>query len=163
MKLNKSMIALALLSGVTMVGCTNKEEVFVEQQEEKVVSVQDVKSGLLESGLLVKGGGETIDAKEHWVFEEVKDVIEEGFVSQALINVNLEDVFFVKTTDMDKVEEALLKYKEESLRLFGDGYGGEDNAKAVAESKLVKENGYVYFVATANANEVDAKIQELMK
>lgn len=162
MKLNKSMIALALLSSVTMVGCSNKEEEVVVEQVQKEISIEDVQAGLVESGLLTKPH-EEVSAKDHWIFESVKDVVEDGFVSVAMINVNLQDVFFVKTSDMDKVEAALLQYKEESLRSFGDGYGGEDNIAAVANSKLVKKDGYVYFIATSNADEVEAKLLELMK
>ena len=33
----------------------------------------------------------------------------------------------IKTTDMDAVEKAILDYKTNSLRMFGDGYGGEES------------------------------------
>ena len=69
----------------------------------------------------------------------------------------------IKTTDMDAVEKAILDYKENSLRMFGDGYGGEENITAVADSKLVKKDGYVYFIATPNASEVEAKLLEIIQ
>ena len=162
MKLKKSMVAIALLSGVGMVGCTNKEEVSQESELKKNIVVEDIKKGLTESGLLADASME-MSAKEHWIFDSVKDSIEDGFVSQAMINVRLQDVFFVKTNNMDAVEQVILKYKEESLRSFGDGYGGEDNIKAVANSKLVKKDGYVYFIATPNADEVEKKLLELIE
>lgn len=161
MKLRKSMLALALLAGTTaMVGC-NKEEAPVTQVKKDIV-MDDVQTGLKDSGLLKQMSSE-ISAIDHWIFESVKDKIEEGFMSQAMINVKLQDVFFVKTTDMDAIEKAILDYKENSLKSFADGYGGEGNARAVANSKLVKMDGYVYFIATENADEVEAKLLELIK
>lgn len=161
MKFKKMMVAVALLSGVAMVGCNNSEN--VEQSlVKKDLVIEDVKTQMLESGLLTQASFES-SAKDFWVFESVKDVIEDGFVSQAMMNVKLQDVFFVKTTDVDAVEKAILEYKENSLRMFADGYGGENNATAVANSKLVKMDGYVYFIATANADEVEAKLLELIK
>lgn len=162
MKLKKSMIAVALLAGVGMVGCTNKEEVSQESELKKDIVMEDVQKGLVESGLLTDASMQ-MPAKEHWIFDSVKDSIEDGFVSQAMINVRLQDVFFIKTNDMDAVEQVISKYKEESLRSFGDGYGGEDNIKAVANSKLVKKDGYVYFIATPNADEVEKKLLELIE
>lgn len=162
MKFKKSMIALALLGGIGMVGCTSNDEGTTQnsQIKEEIV-ITDVQAGLTESGLLTQMSAE-MPAKEHWVFDSVKDVIEDGFVSQAMINVKLQDVFFVKTSDMDAVEKAILTYKEQSLRNFEGGYGGEDNISAVANSKLVKKDGYVYFIATPNADEVEAKLLELI-
>lgn len=161
MKLKKMMVAVALLSGVAMVGCNNNEN--VEQSlVKKDLVIDDVKSQMLESGLLKQNHQESL-AKDYWVFDSVKDVIEDGFVSQAMINVKLQDVFFIKTTDVDAVEKVILDYKEKSLRSFADGYGGEENITAVANSKLVKMDGYVYFIATENADEVEAKLLELIK
>lgn len=161
MKLKKIILGMALLSsGAVMVGCNNGE---VEQSLVKEdLNMDEVKLNLLESGLLEESTFQSV-AKDHWIFESVKDVIEDGFVTQAMINVKLQDVFFIKTTDVDAVEKAILEYKENSLRTFGDGYGGEDNITAVANSKLVKMGEYVYFIATKNADEVEAKLLELIK
>lgn len=163
MKSKKILIPMALLLGGVMVGCTNKEEAPVEQSltiKEDLV-MDDVAIKLKESGLLPQISDET-SVQEHWMFESVKDVIEDGFISQAMMNVKLQDVVLVKTSDADAVEKAILDYKENSLKMFADGYGGEDNATAVAESKLVKKDGYVYFIATPNASDVEAKLLELI-
>lgn len=160
MKFKKIILAMTVLAGVGMVGCASKEE--SAQVQIKDVAMDDVKKGIVESGVL-KDGSMEMSAKEHWIFDSVKDVIEDGFVSQAMINVRLQDVMLVKTSDMDAVEKVLLDYKENSLRSFGDGYGGEDNITAVANSKLVKKDGYVYFIATPNADEVETKLLELIK
>lgn len=163
MKSKKILIPMALLLGGVMVGCTNKEDAPVEQTLtiKKDLVMDDVALKLKEGDLLPESSDE-IPAKEHWMFESVKDVIEDGFVSQAMINVRLQDVILVKTSDVDAVEKAILEYKEKALRLFAGGYGGEENEVAVAESKLVKKDGYVYFIATPNASDVEAKLLELI-
>ena len=43
-----------------------------------------------------------------------------------MINVKLQDVFVVKTDNVEKVKQAIEEYKTNSLRMFADGYGGED-------------------------------------
>lgn len=165
MNCKKILIPMALLfGGAVMVGCTNKEENQVEQVTtiKQDLVMDDVAIQLKESGVLLQTSIET-PAKDHWMFESVKDVIEDGIISQAMINVKLQDVVLIKTTDMDAVEKVILDYKENSLRSFGDGYGGEDNITAVAESKLVKKDGYVYFIATPNASDVEAKLLEIIQ
>ena len=56
-----------------------------------------------------------------------------------------------------------LKIKENSLRSFADGYGGDENAKAVSNSILGNKGDYVYFIATSNAKDIEAKILESIK
>ena len=89
MKSKKILIPMAILfGGAVMVGCTNKEETQVEQVAtiKKDLVMDDVAIKLKESGLLTQGSTD-MPAKDHWIFESVKDVIEDGFVSQAMINV----------------------------------------------------------------------------
>ena len=104
-----------------------------------------------------------MDAKEFYVFENIKDNVKEGFVLQAMMNVKLQDVFVVKTDDVEKVKQAIEDYKTNNLRMFADGYGGEDNATSVADSKLESVGDYVYFIAAPNANNIEAKILEMIK
>ncbi len=47
--------------------------------------------------------------------------------------------------------------------MFADGYGGEDNATAVADSILESVGDYVYFIATNNAKDIESKILEMIK
>ena len=41
-----------------------------------------------------------------------------------------------------------------------DGYGGEENATAVADSILESVGDYVYFIATNNAKDIESKMLE---
>ena len=150
MKFKKALIAsIVSVTALTAVGCSGEKikDVPVSEIQQEVV-VQD----------LLPQASTQMEAKDHWVFETVKDKIVEGFVSQANINIKLQDVFVVMTTDTEAVTNAIETYKEESLRLFAGGYGGEENATAVANSILQTKGDYVYFIATPNATEVEAKI-----
>lgn len=150
MKKLKKIIAATMLAGVMAlaVGCSGKSD------DAETLDVAKMQTNLTEANVLLNPSMES-PATEHWIFEEVKDKIEDGFVNQAMINVKLQDVIVVKTTDTDAVVKALENYKENSLKMFGDGYGGEENITAVADSKLEVVGDVVYFIATENAQDVE--------
>ena len=153
----KKLIALfSLVLTLGLVGCSSKSEV-------KNISVSDIKSAINNETLLTIQPISDVDAKEFYAFENVKDDIKEGFVLQAMMNVKLQDVFVVKTDNVEKVKQAIEEYKTNSLRMFADGYGGEDNATAVADSVLESVGDYVYFIATPNVKDIEAKILEMIK
>ena len=153
----KKLIALfSLVLTLGLVGCSSKSEV-------KNISVSDIKSAINNETLLTIQPISDVDAKEFYAFENVKDDIKEGFVLQAMMNVKLQDVFVVKTDNVEKVKQAIEEYKTNSLRMFADGYGGEENATAVADSVLESVGDYVYFIATPNVKDIEAKILEMIK
>lgn len=150
MKKLKRIITATMLAGVMAlaVGCSGKTD------EAETLDVATMQTNLTEANVLLNPSMES-PAAEHWIFEEVKDKVEDGFVNQAMINVKLQDVIVVKTTDTDAVVKALENYKDNSLKMFGDGYGGEENITAVADSKLEVVGDVVYFIATENAQDVE--------
>ena len=153
----KKLIALfSLVLTLGLVGCSSKSEV-------KDIPVSDIKSAINNETLLTIQPISDVDAKEFYAFENVKDDIKEGFVLQAMMNVKLQDVFVVKTDNVEKVKQAIEDYKTDSLRMFADGYGGEYNATAVADSVLESVGDYVYFIATPNVKDIEAKILEMIK
>lgn len=153
----KKLIALfSLVLTLGLVGCSSKSEV-------KDIPVSDIKSAINNETFLTIQPISDVDAKEFYAFENVKDDIKEGFVLQAMINVKLQDVFVVKTDNVEKVKQAIEEYKTNSLRMFADGYGGEENATAVADSVLESVGDYVYFIATPNVKDIEAKILEMIK
>ena len=153
----KKLIALfSLVLTLGLVGCSSKSEV-------KDIPVSDIKSAINNETLLPIQPISDVDAKEFYAFENVKDDIKEGFVLQAMMNVKLQDVFVVKTDNVEKVKQAIEDYKTNSLRMFADGYGGEENATAVADSVLESVGDYVYFIATPNVKDIEAKILEMIK
>ena len=153
----KKLIALfSLVLTLGLVGCSSKSEV-------KDIPVSDIKSAINNETLLTIQPISDVDAKEFYAFENVKDDIKEGFVLQAMMNVKLQDVFVVKTDNVEKVKQAIEDYKTDSLRMFANGYGGEENATAVADSVLESVGDYVYFIATNNAKDIESKILEMIK
>ena len=121
--------------------------------------VNDIKESILSKNLIDIPFNE-MDAKDFYVFESVNDKIDEGFVINAMMNVKLRDVFVVKTSDAQAVTKAIEDYKTNSLRMFADGYGGEDNIESVSNSILKTVGNYVYFIATPNASDIEkAKLE----
>lgn len=152
MKLKASLLtAIIAVSAFSLIGCSN----------EKQVTLAEIQTAIVKEELLPQGKQE-IDAKEWWPFEEVKDKIEEGFVSMALMNVKLQDVVVVKTTDTQAIVDAIEAYKESSLKLFAGGYGGDENATAVANSILEVKGDYVYFIATPDAANIEAELLKVI-
>jgi hypothetical protein len=148
--------AIVIASVFALVGCSKESTTTVN------VPVSEIQEAVLVDSLL-NVEQDSIDAKDHWMFADVADKIEEGFVSQALMNVKLQDIIVVKTTDADAIVAAIEDYKESSLQLFSGGYGGDENAEAAANAILEIYNDYVYFIATPNANEIEAQIMEKLK
>ena len=154
--MKKLLAIVSLVLTLGLVGCSTKSEV-------KDIPVDEIKTAINNETLLTIQPVAEADAKEFYVFENVKDNIKEGFVLQAMMNVKLQDVFVVKTDDVEKVKQAIEDYKTNNLRMFADGYGGPDNATSVADSKLESVGDYVYFIAAPNANDIEAKILEMIK
>lgn len=155
----KKLLALfSVLLSISLVGCSSKSSV-------KDVPIDDIKNVVNNETLLPIQPIADNNAKEFYVFENVSDNIKEGFALQAMINVKLQDVFVVKTDDVEKVKSSIEDYKTNSLKMFADGYGGDENANAVSESILESKGDYVYFIATSasNAKDIEAKILEVIK
>lgn len=153
----KKLVSLfTLILALGLVGCSQKNEV-------KDVPINDIKSAVNTESLLPIQPIADVDAKEFHAFQKVKDKIKEGFVIQAMMNVKLQDVFVIKTDDVDSVKKTLEDYKTNSLKMFADGYGGEDNVDAVRNSILASKGNYVYFIATKNAQDIESKILEIIE
>jgi hypothetical protein len=154
MKNFKKLITSTLLAGIMIfsVGCSSTKN--NSTNETATLDVATMKTNLENSDVLSADAMDT-PASEHWMFADVKDKIQDGFVSQALINVKLQDVVVVKTTDTDAVVSAIENYKKDALALFAEGYGGDENITAVTDSKLEVVGDVVYFIATPNAVEVE--------
>ena len=96
--MKKLLIAFSLVFTLALVGCSSKNQV-------KDVPVEDIKTAINNETLLKVQPVEELPATDYYVFESVKDNIKEGFVLKASMNVKLQDVFVVKTNDVEKVEK----------------------------------------------------------
>lgn len=153
--MKKLLLVMTLFVTFTLVGCSSKEV--------KDIPVEEIKNAINNEELLPIQPVADMDAKESFIFENVKDKITEGFTIQAMINVKLQDVFVVKTDDVESVKKAIEDYKANSLKLFAGGYGGEENATSVSESILNSKGNYVYFIAAPKVKEIEAKILEMIE
>ena len=93
--MKKLLAIVSLVLTLGLVGCSTKSEV-------KDIPVDEIKTAINNETLLTIQPVAEADAKEFYVFENVKDNIKEGFVLQAMMNVKLQDVFVVKTDDVEK-------------------------------------------------------------
>ena len=153
----KKLLALfSLILTIGLVGCSTTSKV-------KNIPVTDIKSAINNETLLTIQPVSDVDAKEFYLFENIKDNIKEGFVLQAMMNVKLQDVFVVKTDNVEKVKQIIEDYKTNNLKMFADGYGGNDNATSVSDSVLESIGDYVYFIAAPNVKNIEAKILEMIK
>ncbi|MGL6106280.1 DUF4358 domain-containing protein [Romboutsia sp.] len=153
--MKKLLVLFSLVFTLGLVGCSPKSEV-------KDVPVDDIKAAINNETYLKAQPVAEGPAKDSYIFESVKDKIKEGFVLQAMMNVKLQDVFVIRTDDVEGVKAAIQAYKDNNLKMFGDGYGGEDNITAVADSILESKGDYVYFIATTNAKDIETKILEMI-
>ncbi len=151
--MKKLLIATSLVLSLNLVGCSSNNEETVKE-----VPMSEIQTAVNTEELLAIQPFDSLDAKDFYIFQEVIDNIEEGFVTKAMINVKLQDVFVIKTDDVDAIKAILEQYKENELRSFADGYGGEENITAVSESILSSKGDYVYFIAAPNATEIEQTI-----
>ncbi len=146
----------SLILTFLLVGCSSKSEV-------KDIPTNEIKDAILSKKLIDVDPLDDISAKDAYPLDSVKDKIEEGFMLQAMINVKLRNVIVVKTNDTKSVMKALEDYKKNSLKMFADGYGGEDNVESVSKCILKTVGNYVYFIATPNAPEIEKTILNLIQ
>lgn len=162
-----------LIMTLSLVGCgqkntdpsANSNEITEQTQQTttSVASMDDIKSTILTTDLLRTPFDEAIDAKESFIFGEVADKIEEGFVSQAMMNVKFQDVIVVKTSDVETIKTTIEDYlASDIVKPFQDGYGGDDNIEAVNNAILSSTGDYVYLIATPNAKDIESKLLEVL-
>ncbi|MGL4796871.1 MAG: DUF4358 domain-containing protein [Paraclostridium sp.] len=154
--MKKLLLICSLLFTFVLTGCSSEPKV-------KDVPVNDIKEAIMSKKLIDVEPLNEMDAKDFYALESVKDKIDEGFMLGAMINVKLRDVVVVKTSDAEAVTKALEDYKENSLKMFADGYGGEDNIESVSNSILKTVGNYVYFIATPNAEAIETAILEVIE
>ncbi|MGL4877263.1 DUF4358 domain-containing protein [Paraclostridium dentum] len=149
--MRKNLFLVFLLFTFLLVGCSSKSDI-------KDVPVSEIKDAILKYNLLDVEPLNDIPASEFHALSSVKNDINEGFMLSAMINVKLRDIIVIKTDNPEVIIKTLEKYKDNSLKLFADGYGGEDNMESVSNSILKTIGNYVYFIATPNADEIEKVI-----
>ncbi|MGL5641047.1 MAG: DUF4358 domain-containing protein [Paraclostridium sp.] len=154
--MKKILLLCSLILTFSLVGCSSEPKV-------KNIPVSEIKNTIISEKLMDVDPLNDIPAQDVPALSSVKDKIEEGFMLGAMINVKLRDVIVVKTDDPEAITKALEDYKDNSLKMFADGYGGEDNAESVSNSILKTVGNYVYFIATPNAPDIEKTILNLIQ
>lgn len=154
--MRKLILFLFITLTLTLVGCS-------QNMAHKEASMKEIQTFIDKKEILTIQPVSHTPAKDHWMFKNVKDFIEDGFVIQANINVKLQDVVVVRTNHPQKIEDAIKEYKNTSLQMFDDGYGGEENAVSSKSSILHSNDKYVYFIAAPNANLIESKLNQIIK
>lgn len=155
--MKKFLGVLIIILSFSFVGCSSSENV-------KDISTNEIKSAINNEQILKIQPISEIEAKDFFVFDKVKDNIKEGFVLQAMINVKLQDVFVVKTDNVEKIKLAIDEYKSSNVfKSFSDGYGGEENINSASNAILESVGEYVYFIAAPNAKDIENKLLEVIK
>lgn len=158
-----STLTLTVLCGALFVGCSNNNQSNNNEVTVKNVDLTSISSNLENSQLFATMNA-PIPVKDFPAFEEIQNLIEDGFAYRALMNVKFEDVVLVKTSEPETVVEALNTYlKSDSVKLFKDGYGGEDNITAVQNAKVGNVGNYVYLVASTNSDKIETLILDSLK
>lgn len=149
--MKKTLFLVFLLFTFLLAGCSSNSNI-------KDVPVSEIKDAILKNNLLDVEPLNDIPASEFHALSSVKNDMDEGFMLSAMINVKLRNIIVIKTDNNEVVLKALEKYKSNSLKLFADGYGGEDNMESVSNSILKTIGNYVYFIATPNADKIEKVI-----
>lgn len=151
--MKKTLLILSLVLTLGLVGCSSKSS-----NEYKNVSTSTVEKAITSSDLLVEQSM-TYDINDFEYFNDIKESITEGFIIRAAMNVFLEDVVFIKTSnsdDLEKAYDALEDYKQDMIiRPFGSGYGKEENATRAANTIIEKKGNYVYLISAENAEDIN--------
>jgi hypothetical protein len=154
--MKKFLILFSLILTFSLSGCSSETKT-------KDIPVSEIKDTIISQKLIDVNPLNDIPAQDAPALSSVKDKIKEGFMLGTMINVKLRDVIVVKTDDSETVMEALNDYKENSLKMFADGYGGEDNIESMSNSILKSVGNYVYFIATPNASDIETTILNLIQ
>lgn len=154
--MKKLFLVFTLVLGIGLVGCSSNTK-----GEYKNVSASEIEKAVTSSDLLVEKPMSS-DIKEFDYFNDVNELIAEGFISRAAMNVKLEDIIFIKSEkdeDTSKILSSLESYKENMIiRGFADGYGGEENATRASNTILEQKGKYIYLISAQNAKEIEQVI-----
>lgn len=159
--MKKILLVLSLVLTIGLVGCSSNSN-----SDFKNVSASNVQKAIKSSDLLVETSMD-YDIKEFDYFNDVNELIDEGFIIRSAMNVRLEDVIFIKAIneeDAEKIYSTLENYKDDMImRPFGDGYGAEKNETIAANTIVEQKENYVYLISAENATGIEKVIIDTIK
>ena len=102
--MKKILLVLSLVLTMGLVGCSSSSS-----NGYKNVSSSAVQKAIKSSNLLVEMSMD-YDIKDFEYFNDVEELIGEGFIIRAAMNVRLEDVIFIKATNEEDAEKIQHNY-----------------------------------------------------
>ena len=154
--MKKIWLLLSVAFSLILVGCS--------QGEYKNVSVSDIEKAIEKSNLLLEHST-TIDITETDYFNDVKELITEGYITKPSSNLHLEDVIVVKceADNIDAIYEQMQSYKKNMvINVFGNGLSSDENSLIAGNTIVQKKGNYVYLISAKNAQEIEAKILDVI-
>lgn len=154
--MKKIWLLLSVAFSLILVGCTSGEY--------KNVSVSKIENAIENSHLLLEHST-TTDILEENFFNDVNEIIEEGFIIKPTSKVHLEDVIVIKakSENIDKIFEAVLSYKQNMIiNTFGSGLSSKENSKVASETIAQKKGNYIYLISAKNSKEIENKILDVI-
>lgn len=157
-----STLSISLAAGALLVGCSSNTETpsndnnTKNETTAKKVDLAKLESDIQNSGLLTFKSTTTNNIADFPALSEVADKVEEGFATMAMMNVQLQDIAVVKTTDTKALTDTLENYlNSQTMKMFGDGYGNETNISSAQNAKIGTVGEYVYFIAAPNTDKIE--------
>lgn len=154
--MKKIWLLLSVFFSLILVGCSSGEY--------KNVSVSDIEKAIEKSNLLLEHNTTTDILKESF-FNDVNEVIEEGFIIKPTSNVHLEDVIVIKakSENIDTIFDSVLSYKKNMIiNTFSSGLSSEENSKIASETIVQKKGNYIYLVSAKNVEEIEERILDVI-
>lgn len=154
--MKKIWLLLSIAFSLVLVGCS--------QGEYKNVSVSDIEKAIEKSNLLLEHST-TIDITETDYFNDVKELIIEGYITRPTSNLHLEDIIVIKceSENIDAIYEQVQSYKKNMVvNIFGNGLSSEENGSIASNTIVEKKGDYVYLISAKNAQEIEATILDVI-
>lgn len=154
--MKKIWLLLSVAFSLMLVGCSSSEY--------KNISVSRIENAIEKSNLLLEHNT-TTDILEEDFFNDVNELIEEGFITKPTSYVHLEDVIVIKakSENIDTIFEAVLSYKQNMIiNTFGSGLSSEDNSKIASETITQKKGNYIYLISAKNSKEIEEEILDII-
>jgi AmiR/NasT family two-component response regulator len=150
--MKKFQLLLTIILSLTFIGCSSNEY--------KDISLSKIQRALAKSNLLTEETS-TYDILEESFFNDVDELIEEGFIIKPKSKEVLEDVVVIKADleNIDEIFNQIISYKQNIIiNTFISG----ENSKIAANTIAQKKGQYIYLISAKNATEIENIILNLI-
>lgn len=166
------LLTTGLILALSVVGCSKTENLNTntDKTNQESVTNNTISSEQLYSEINSLVESENIfelpflkneSVKDLYFLSDVSDIIVDGIAYQAAMNVHIQDVIIVQTSDVDAVKNAFTDYlNSDAIRPYKDGYGGEHNITSIQNAIIGNVDNYAYLIAAPGATEIEKALLE---